>query len=152
ADGKVFVAGGDKTLRCFDSTTGKEQWSYVADGEVYWAGPTVHEDVVYFGTRGGALHAVDAQTGRGRWKLAIPRGTDSVPYVSEGLVFVVSLEGTLFAVALANGKVRWKLAAPDKSQSSPAGRGGLVYFSSGNSDRLSREETHLIAVEVKTGK
>ena len=112
-----------------DAATGKERWSFVADGRVETA-PTLHKGLCLFGTGAGSVYALDAKTGREVWRL---RAAPAEKYIAEEGQFasawpiiggVMPLEGEvyftcgrastsdgglwLFAVEAASGKIRWR--------------------------------------------
>ncbi|XES00200.1 PQQ-binding-like beta-propeller repeat protein [Streptomyces sp. S1D4-11] len=58
----------------------------------------------------GNLYAVDAATGKQRWKFPIGRRTLSSPTVFDGVVYVGGGDRHLYAVNSPTGKQRWKFA------------------------------------------
>ena len=57
-------------MRALDASTGKLLWAYEAEAILERAAPEVVADVVYFNTRGGFLHALDAVNGKLLWRAA----------------------------------------------------------------------------------
>src|SRR6476660_8559368 len=68
----------------------------------------VNGDVVYVGSDDGNLYALDASTGRERWRYRTGNGIRSSPTVADGIVYVGSRDFALHAVDIVNGKQRWK--------------------------------------------
>ena len=120
--GSVYIGSyyGDIIAASLD---GSERWRYGTDGAVV-ASPAVVDGVVYVGDDSGVLHAIDAKTGRVRWRF-----TDDAPYervipspsVTKDTVYVVSAarrsgtEPVLYALATSSGKVRWRFTAGDEA-------------------------------------
>ncbi|MBE7466617.1 MAG: PQQ-binding-like beta-propeller repeat protein [Planctomycetes bacterium] len=130
AYGLVFAAE-PKTHRVFarDAASGKEVWSFLADGRVEYP-PSLHKGLCLFGTGGGSVYALDARTGQEVWRL---RAAPTEKYIAEegqfasawpviggvlplnGEIFFtcgrsVGVDGGLFmfAVDAASGKIRWR--------------------------------------------
>ncbi len=135
--GRVFVGSYSGNVYSLDAATGCIYWSYDAGAIVRTGINVAHINidragsqwVVYFGDGKGFAHAVDAQTGKGLWKvqmdphpLARITGT---PVFSNGRVYVpvasgeelgsgqpkyqcCTFRGSLAALDAATGKVVWK--------------------------------------------
>lgn len=130
AYGIVCVAE-PKTHRVYarDAATGKELWSFLADGRVEFP-PALHKGMCYFGTGGGSVYALDAKSGKEVWRM---RAAPVEKYIAEegqfasawpviggvlpmnGEIFFtcgrsVGIDGGLwmFAVDAATGKIRWR--------------------------------------------
>jgi len=133
AYGLVYTAEPD-SRRVFarDAATGKEHWSFVADGRVA-SPPTLHRGLCLFGTGAGSVYCLNAQSGREIWRLrAAPaqkligvEGQFDSPWPVTGSVLVLngvvhfsagrssSQSGGLwlFAVDPATGAVKWRVQA-----------------------------------------
>ena len=121
AGGSVYIGSyyGDVIAVALD---GVERWRSAAEGGVV-ASPAVVDGVLYVGDGSGVFHALDAKTGRARWRF-----TDDAPYervipspsVTEDTVYVVSAarrpgtEPVLYALATSSGDERWRFTAGDK--------------------------------------
>jgi outer membrane protein assembly factor BamB len=105
------------------------------------ATPAVTEGVVCARGNDGYLYALDAQSGKLRWRFdtRVAEGASddwppfgSSPAASGGLVYVPANRGArsyLYALDAQNGEVRWKVAARAWAySSSPAVADGVVYF------------------------
>jgi len=101
----------------------QELWSTsVGDGEGKLRlalGIAVDGDTVYAAARDGKVTALDANTGKTRWKAETEDDLSAGPSAGDGLVVVGSTSGRLVAFEAATGKQRWSsdvkgevLAAP----------------------------------------
>jgi outer membrane protein assembly factor BamB len=58
----------------------------------------VADGLVYVGSAGGDVYAVDTATGRQRWKFPTGSRVSSSPTVADGVVYAANSEGNLYAV------------------------------------------------------
>ena len=133
ADGRVFVGSRDGFLYALDAATGKLAWR--VDHQMSWVNtsPAVADGVVYAGSSDERfLQAVDARTGRERWRLATERPVWSSPAVAGDMVYVGDGSGTVYAVDRATGRERWRHKAGRRIFSSPVIANGVLYV--GNDD------------------
>lgn len=65
-------------------------------------------DVVYVGSSGGALHALDRFTGRELWRYEAGAAVNGSPAVTDGVVYVTDFESTLHAVDAVTGQELWR--------------------------------------------
>jgi outer membrane protein assembly factor BamB len=70
--------------------------------------PTIVGDTVLIGSSDGNLYALDADTGREKWKFGADSAVTSSPAIASGRVFFSSHKGTFYAVRFADGKLIWK--------------------------------------------
>ena len=102
-------------------------WSFATGGWVLTA-PAVVDGVVYAGSDGHSVHALDAATGELRWSFATGDVIRSTPTVAEGVVYVGSNDNHLYALDAATGGMLWSFDTGDWVQYSPTVSGGMVYF------------------------
>src|SRR5437016_14540597 len=112
--------------------------------EAWFSSPTVSDDMVYFGSDDSYLYALNAQTGKLKWKFKTGDVVYSSPAVADGAVYVGSHDGYLYAVDIKTGKERWKFKTGNRVYSSPAVSEATVYFGSA--------DAYLYAVNAATGK
>ena len=126
-------------------------------GDYYVSSPTYVAGVVVFGAGDGQVYAVDAKTGKERWRTRTEGRVRSTPAVSEGRVYVGSMDGRIYCFDLASGRVVWsfetegvKLNSAEFGfdrrtiQASPAVSGGTVFIGS--------RDGSLYALDTQSGK
>lgn len=125
-----------------DDDAHKPKWTFTTGGANY-AKPLVSDGVVYVSGGEASLYAVDAATGRQRWKFRADEAADapSSLAMSDGVVYVCGGKH-LHAVDAASGKQRWTFATSGDVYA-PAAGDGLVYFNSSD---------YLYAVDAAEGK
>jgi len=139
-DGTVFVGSAGGVIHALDAATGCLHWIFQANGPVRSA-PAIHERgaerTLVFGDQIGWFYAVDARSGKGRWKQRVDpheaaRLTGS-PAVNNGIVFVpvasweetravdpkypcCTFRGSIVALDIRNGSTVWRtyLVGPPK--------------------------------------
>jgi len=137
AYGRVFLPTFAGLLVALDADSGKVLWRHIS-GRCAWASPAVADGVVYQTfllqppkcdpehRRTGALVALDAASGRVRWRVALAP-TESSPLVAHGLVYVGDWSGRISAFDARTGARRWSAAARGAVKGSVALAGGRVY-------------------------
>jgi outer membrane protein assembly factor BamB len=111
------------------------------------------QGVLFFGSGDGQLYAVDAATGKERWRFKTGGAVHSSPAVAQGVVYFTSRDGSLYAVDAAKGRQVWKHQMGRDLQyangfdyylSSPTIVGMTLFVGGGDG--------HLYAIDVRTGK
>ncbi|SCA57988.1 Quinoprotein ethanol dehydrogenase [Candidatus Terasakiella magnetica] len=123
ADGVMYVTGSYSRLFAIDVKTGEELWQYDArlpDGimpccDVINRGAALYEDMVYFGTLDAKIIALDAKTGKVKWKKKVGDykagySLTATPLIVEGKV-VTGVSGGEFGIV---GKVEARDAKTGK--------------------------------------
>ena len=70
--------------------------------------PAIVDDVAYLAGHDGDVLAVDAETGRSRWKTDLKTHLSAGPGVGAGLVVVGSPDGVVIALEADGGTERWR--------------------------------------------
>ncbi len=111
-----------------------------------FAGAASDGNWVYAGSRSGDFYALDAHSGKVRWRRSLDGPVGAAPLIgsAEGVVFVGTESGTMHALELATGKERWSYATKGAIQTVPAYGEGLLFFSSG--------EERVYALDAATGR
>ena len=116
------------------------KFTFKTDGPIRGT-PAVVDGVAYFGSGDGNFYAIDAQSGKERWRFTTGGGVHSSPAVFSGNVYFASRDGYLYALSGADGKQRWKFALGkelgnqnywDYYLSSPSIFAGTLYIGSGD--------------------
>ncbi len=108
----------------------KLRWSFEADDSIESSAAIV-DGVVYVGSMDASVYAIDAVTGKLRWRYATECPVqESSPCVYNGTVYIGDLNGVLHAVDAVSGKGRWKFEAEMEIKSSPNCIENRVYFGS----------------------
>lgn len=103
-------------------------WQYRdADREFpFQSSAALWKQLVILGGRDKALHALDQETGKLRWRFATRGRVDSSPLVAGGIAFVGSQDGRLYALDAASGDKRWEFEAGGAVSASPAIADGVL--------------------------
>jgi outer membrane protein assembly factor BamB len=165
--GRVFFGTRDGRFHALDAATGEVRWrlSTGADhawpwghesGDVYTSSPVHVDGMVIFGAGDGGIYAIDASTGRRRWRASTGGRVRSSPAVADGRVYVGSADGRVYAFDLATGTLKWRYDTEGVKldsrnfgydrrtvQSSPAVSGGTVF--------VGARDGFLYAIDAATG-
>lgn len=151
------------------------RWTFHAKGQLL-SSPAVVGDVIYVGSTGGFLYAIDRASGTEKWKFETKSRIASSPAVAGGMVYFGAYDGNFYAVDAATGAVKWKFATEGERQftakhlhgmqpagesmpdpwdcwlSSPAVWKGAVYFGSGDGNVYALDAgTGALKWKFKTG-
>ena len=130
----VYTANYAGEVVAVDLNTGKLKWRQayrldpVRTERIYSSTPHANGMIV-FGTVGGYVYALNAQTGAQRWKRAVGTYVYSTPAIANGTVFVGDFAGRVHAYTLSNGRDVWSGSMPGPVSGSPVVIGHLVYVS-----------------------
>lgn len=86
-------------------------WTFRTGGSVK-AQPVVYESVVYISSFDGVLYAVDAASGRLRWRTLIGGSLVAAPTVSDEWIVVGSTSGAVVQLRRADGRIVWRTQLP----------------------------------------
>ena len=154
AYGRVFLPTFAGLLVALDAESGKVLWRH-ASGRCAWASPAVAGGFVYQTFllrppkcdpehgRAGTLVALDAESGRVRWHVALPP-TESSPLVSDGLVYIGDWSGRVSAFDARTGARRWSVLTDGAVKGSVAVAGGRAY--------VGAYDGRLYALDAQTGR
>jgi outer membrane protein assembly factor BamB len=129
----VYAAGGyDHTVYCLDRVSGAIRWTCKfgelgnPDSKTWeYPSPSVYGGLVYIAPGGGYIYAIDAATGRLRWRQqAASDAYGQVPVVYGGIVYVGSPDSYVYALDALNGEFRWRFGSG--SQSRKVGAKGVL--------------------------
>ncbi|MHB9053772.1 MAG: outer membrane protein assembly factor BamB family protein [Thermoleophilia bacterium] len=103
--------------------------------------PVIDNGIIYFGTFGNRLYALNAANGKEVWEFRTNYEINFSPAVSNGIVYF-STGSHLIALDAATGKKKWERPIANGVGASPVIAGGIVLYDDG---------VHLLALEAKTG-
>jgi outer membrane protein assembly factor BamB len=121
-----------------NARNGVELWRFEA-GAIE-STPLYHEGTLYFGSWDHHLYAVDARTGKLRWRFRADHEINSAPAFAGGMLFFGTDGGSVYAVNARSGRQRWRARsfAPfgrrEYFYATPAIAYGRVYV--GNTDGI----------------
>jgi outer membrane protein assembly factor BamB len=153
AGSRLYFVSAKKSLHAVDTSTGVTAWTCGRESEqrellaTRGGAAVVANDTVYWAD-GEALHALAAETGRVRWKLA--SSVFGTPTFANGTVYVAG--SALQAVNAATGQERWRFALDDGGKGSFVSAGpvvdqGLVFIG-----QATRAGATLFAIDADTGR
>jgi outer membrane protein assembly factor BamB len=148
----VAFTSADGHFFALDATSGRLRWRLPTgpeipfpwgheSGDIWTSSPAYADGLLLVGAGDGRLYAVDARSGKVRWRLQTAGRIRSSPAVAGGVVYVGSADGTFYAADLQSGRERWRFDTEGHAlesgkfgfdrrtiQSSPAVAGDLVVF------------------------
>lgn len=173
--GTVYVGSYDGKFYALDTKTGNVKWKFATEGErrfeakglhgmqpkmqtiadpfdIYLSSPVVTEGSVYFGSGDGHLYALDAESGKLRWRFKTGDVVHASPAYANGVLFVGSWDSYFYAVDAKSGKEKWRFHGGEDSlihnqvgfQSSAAVVDGVVYTGC--------RDAQLYSLDAETGK
>lgn len=129
----TFVSGCDAELRVIDLKSGKETRNVPMESYLI-ASPAIVDDMLYVGSHGGAVSAVNWKSGEILWNY---RGKRALPFhasaaVSDELVLVGSHDKNMHAIDRLTGEGRWAFPTKARIDCSAAVVDQRVFFGSGD--------------------
>ena len=106
----VFVANTrHSTLHAIQRSTGRLLWDFAVEGTIRGR-PQLYEDQVVLGTTAGLIYALDATTGKLRWRWESEQKPFAISAMalSQGLLVFACQQDSLCAFDLAQQKLRWQ--------------------------------------------
>ncbi|MDR0460998.1 MAG: PQQ-binding-like beta-propeller repeat protein [Nitrososphaerota archaeon] len=155
-DEVVYVGSDDGNVYALNALTGAKLWNYTTNGQrIFYpydrwvdgpnavvSSPAVVNGVVYVGSIGGDVYALNASTGDKIWSYyTMPSrdggggdtfGVSASPAVSDGIVYIGSVEGPFYAFDALTGDQVWTCSDPAfwRILSSATVADGVVYVGS----------------------
>ncbi len=132
--GKVYTANYAGEVVALNVRNGRLVWrqAYRLDPvrtERIYSSTPVAGRLLLFGTVGGYVYALDAESGALKWRNRVGPYVYSTPAIAGGMVYVGDFEGRLHAYSLRTGASRWTARMPGAISGSPVVIGNLVYVS-----------------------
>lgn len=134
----------DKCLVALEARTGKELWRFDTQA-MSVSSPAVSLGTVYAVSSGKVVHALDALSGKERWRktIAMP-WSPAAPLVTVSTIYIPARGNTLTALDASNGAVRWTFDTQGWVPNTPALYDDVLYVASWDS--------HLYALDANSGK
>ena len=132
AYGNLYVGLDANRLVALSQATGNRVWIFNTPGGSNATTPAVYNNIVYFGTGGRVVYALNALTGAQIWAVTVGGAVASAPAISLGsrIVYVGSNDHYLYALNMTSGAVVWKFLAGGQISSSPSVADNQVFFGS----------------------
>ncbi|MFB7979892.1 outer membrane protein assembly factor BamB family protein [Streptomyces vinaceus] len=133
-DGNVYVAAGTRVLSV-DRASGRVRWHFEAPA-VFLAAPAfapgaaVTGGGVYLADYLGTVYALDAATGKDRWRIATEPRPSSDPVMVAGGNVHLGAGSALYTLDAVTGTPKWRFAAGGEITGPPAVADGRVHFGS----------------------
>ena len=142
---RIFVGSGNGIMWALDKATGQTVWQFsvqnsilstpvgLADLQIKEGDSSVlspDEGVICFGSIGGYLYALKAQSGELIWKFQAKGGIYSSPATDKVMIFFGSVDSNLYALNSKDGSLAWKFKTGAAIYSSTAVTDSLVYIGS----------------------
>lgn len=126
-----------------DPVLGGTSWEFKVNARI-GSSPAVVGGFVYFGSRDGTVHAVEATTGTETWTFKTGGDAAPSPAVVRGVVYQTSNDGRIYALDAKTGTKRWDFPTQGGTVwASPAVVGGTLYQAAGDGS--------VYAVDTATG-
>ncbi|MCX5198562.1 serine/threonine-protein kinase [Streptomyces sp. NBC_00249] len=133
-DGNVYVAAGTRVLSV-DRASGRVRWHFEAPAvflapPAFAPGAAVTGGGVYLADYLGTVYALDAATGKDRWRIATEPRPASDPVLVAGGNVHLGAGSALYTLDAVTGTPKWRFAAGGEITGPPAVADGRVHFGS----------------------
>ena len=146
AAGRVFAMDSNAVVSAFDVRSGARAWRFATKARRdrssnVGGGIAIDGGTLYAATGRGDVVAVDAASGKLRWRQQLGMPARSSPTIAEGRIYVVTIQQQIVALATQDGKKLWShqaTTAPTTvlGEPAPAYADGLVVAGFGSGDLL----------------
>ncbi|MHB8792140.1 MAG: outer membrane protein assembly factor BamB family protein [Thermoleophilia bacterium] len=161
SEGTVYFGSMDRFFYALDAMTGEKKWSFETASSKkppratipsygIQSSPVLEDGIVYFGTFGDRLYALNAMTGAKIWEFEAPNEIMDSPAVADGVVFFPCLL-KLFAVDAKTGKLIWEKEIQNGLGVTPVIADGLVLYDDGVNLSAYKCDTGELIWEIEVG-
>ena len=95
-DNNIYTTGSNLVF-CIDKTTHDFQWVFQAQDKIT-SSPALANNIIFTGSSGGSLYAIDAQSGAKLWDYATGGKIESSPTYAGGIIYTGSDDGKMYAI------------------------------------------------------
>ncbi|MFJ1620004.1 PQQ-binding-like beta-propeller repeat protein [Streptomyces sp. NPDC088190] len=133
-DGFVYVCAGARVL-AVDTVSGHVRWHFESPAvflspPAFAPGPAVTGGGVYLADYLGTVYALDASTGKDRWRIATEARQSIEPVLVTGGNVHVGSGSALYTLDAVTGTPKWRFAAGGEVVGAPVVADGRVHFGS----------------------
>ncbi len=145
----LFTGSAKKRLYAFDMKDGKARWSFKAKSNIV-ASPSVTDEMVCFGTKGGVFHCLKTETGEELWSVKVKGEVLSSPIFTDTAVYFTSTNNRIHGFDRMSGEPLWVYTHDSLSYvypriiSSPAYSNGRLFVLFGDGT--------VVSIEAKSGR
>lgn len=111
ADGRIYLMDSVLNVRAYDASTGEELWAVgsavTGEHNGFGGGIAVDGGRVYVTGGNARAMALEAETGRSFWQVAVPAPVRGAPTVKSGQVLFVTTDDRLVSLSAENGERLW---------------------------------------------
>lgn len=127
AHDRLFVGSSEKVLWAMTGA-GKVLYRYRAESGIE-AQPTVdaYRNELYVPTAAGIVHALEADTGKLRWKAELSGAVSQAGVLSQDALYVVTDDDGLFAVSRKDGSILWRYKREPRAGLKVGGHAGILF-------------------------
>jgi outer membrane protein assembly factor BamB len=127
--GCIYVASMDHKVYSYDATTGRELWVSQDLGGALVGTPAVSTDrILYVGTFGKEMIALDATNGSIRWRFTTQDWVWSGPALANNALYFGDLSGYFYALNASDGTSIWRIQPNNAILDTPVVSGDNLYF------------------------
>jgi len=122
ADELAFLPIMDGAVIAMNWKENREVWRYVDEerSQEYKSSPAVGRGVVIVASQGRQVDALDAATGKRKWRYTLRRRADASPVIAGNDVWIAATDGRLIRLSLADGSEKWNYEIRGQFTASPA--------------------------------
>lgn len=123
---RLFVGSSEKVLWAM-SSAGKVLYRYRVESGIE-AEPTLdsNRNELYVPTAAGIVHALEADTGKLRWKAVLSGAVSQAGVLSQDALYVVTDDDGFFAISRKDGAVLWRYKREPRSGLKVGGHAGIL--------------------------
>lgn len=131
AGNALIIASGDKIYK-LDAQKGVPLWDkpFDASGKI-WCTPVISDSIIYFGTLGHKVYAVDLETGENKWEKGFSGAIASTPLIVDDTLYIGTLNNQFYALDITEeGRTRWEFETDNWVWTQALFHEGTIFFGS----------------------